>query len=40
MKVSLVKRRKGILKKCFELNVLCSQDIFVVIFDKETKRLV
>ena len=33
-RVSLAKRRKGLIKKCIELSVMCSQDIFVVIFDQ------
>lgn len=31
----LSKRKKGLIKKCIELNVLCNVDVFMVIFDKE-----
>ena len=39
-RVSLAKRRKGLVKKCIELSVMCSQDIFVVIYDQEKQKLV
>ena len=38
-RVSLVKRRKGIVKKCIELNIMCQQDVFLVIFDRQKQKL-
>ena len=38
-RVSLVKRRKGIVKKCIELNIICQQDVFLVIFDRQKQKL-
>ena len=34
------KRKRGILKKAIELSVLCGQDIFLVIFDKQKQKLI
>lgn len=34
LRVTLVKRRKGLVKKCIELSVMCQQDVFLVTFDK------
>ena len=39
MRVSLVKRRKGILKKCIELNVMCQQEIFLFTFDRTKQKV-
>lgn len=33
--VTYSKRKRGILKKAIELSVLCAQDIYLVVFDKE-----
>jgi MADS-box transcription factor, plant len=33
--VTYSKRKRGILKKAIELSVLCAQDIYLVIFDKD-----
>ena len=38
-RVSLVKRRKGIVKKCIELNIMCQQDVYLVIFDRQKQKL-
>ena len=38
-RVPLVKRRKGIVKKCIELNIMCQQDVFLVIFDRQKQKL-
>ena len=38
-KVTFSKRRKGLTKKAIELSVLCDQDVFLVIFDKEKQKL-
>jgi hypothetical protein len=34
-KVTVSKRRRGVIKKTIELSVLCGLDIFMVIFDRE-----
>lgn len=39
-RVSLCKRKRGIIKKCIELSVMHSQDVFILIFDKNQQRLV
>ena len=33
--VTYSKRKRGIIKKAIELSILCGQDIFMVIFDRE-----
>ena len=38
--VTYSKRKRGILKKAIELSILCGQDIFMVIFDKEKQKLI
>lgn len=38
--VTYSKRKRGIIKKAIELSVLCGQDIFMVIFDKEKQKLI
>ena len=38
--VTYSKRKRGILKKAIELSVLCAQDIYLVIFDKEKQKLI
>ena len=37
--VTYLKRTKGLIKKSIELSLLCEQDIFVFIYDKEKKRV-
>ena len=39
-KVTYFKRKRGCLKKCIELSTICGQDIFMVMIDKKSKRLV
>lgn len=39
LKVTLCKRKKGLMKKAIELSVLCNQKIFVLIHD-ESKQCV
>ena len=39
-RVSYFKRKRGCLKKCIELSMKCGQDIFMVMVDKKSKRLV
>ena len=36
----LSKRKKGIIKKCIQLNVLCDIDVYLVIFDKEKQKVI
>ena len=38
-KVTLSKRKKGVIKKIIELSILCDLDIFMVIFDKNKQSL-
>ena len=37
--VTFCKRRRGLLKKIIELSLLCGQDIYLVMFDKEKQKL-
>ena len=37
--MALSKRKRGILKKIIELSSLCGQDIFMIMFDKEKRRV-
>ena len=39
-KNTLKKRRRGILKKCMELSTKCSQEVMLVIHDKEEDRYI
>ena len=39
-RVSYFKRKRGCLKKCIELSMKCGQDVFMVMVDKKSKRLV
>jgi hypothetical protein len=34
------KRKRGIIRKAIELSEFCGQEIFMVIFDRDKKRLV
>mgnify|MGYP006090436349 CR=1 FL=1 len=34
-KVTVSKRKRGLIKKAIELSEMCGLDIFMVIFDKE-----
>ena len=38
-KVTLCKRKKGILKKAIELSVLCELEIFMFIYDRNQQRV-
>ena len=38
--VTYIKRTKGLLKKAIELSILCDQEMFLYIYDKERKRVV
>lgn len=35
-----VQRKRGLLKKAIELSVLCETDLFLVMFDRQSKKLV
>ena len=39
-KVTLCKRKKGLLKKAIELSVLCDLDMMILMFDKSQQRVV
>ena len=39
-KVTFCKRKKGLLKKCIELSVLCDLKMFVFMYDHEDNRVV
>lgn len=39
MRISLSKRKKGLIKKCIELSIMHNQDIFMFMFDKTQQRL-
>lgn len=39
-RISLCKRKKGLVKKCIELSVMHNQEIFMFMFDKTQQRLV
>jgi superfamily I DNA and/or RNA helicase len=34
------KRKRGILRKAIEMSLYCEKDVFMVIFDRDKKRLV
>jgi len=34
-KVTITKRKRGVMRKIIELSALCGLDIFMVIFDRE-----
>ena len=37
--ISFYKRIKCLIKKGIELSVLCDQDIFIYVYDKEKKKM-
>ena len=37
--VTFCKRRRGLMKKAIEMSVLCGQDIFFIMFDREKQKL-
>ena len=39
-RVTFTKRKRGILKKCIEVSEICGQDVFMVILDRKSKRIV
>ena len=39
-RVTYYKRKRGCLKKCIELSMKCGQDVFMVMVDRKSKRLV
>jgi len=38
--VTYVKRAKGLVKKSIELSVLCDQEVFLYIYDKNKDRVI
>ena len=38
-KVTISKRKKGVIRKAIELSALCGLDVFMVIFDREQQKL-
>ena len=38
--VTFWKRKKGLIKKAMELSMMCQQELYLVIYDKEQKRLI
>ena len=39
-RVTYFKRKRGCLKKCIEISTICGLDVFMVMVDRKTKRLV
>lgn len=39
-KVTLCKRKKGLLKKSIELSILCNLSMFMLIYDKKQGKIV
>ena len=39
-RVTYYKRKRGCLKKCIEMSTICGLDVFMVMVDRKTKRLV
>ena len=37
---TLYKRKRGLLKKCIEISNKCKQDVYLVIYDKVSKKLI
>ena len=35
-----MKRAKGLLKKSIELSILCDQEVFLFVYDKEKKKVI
>ena len=38
--VTYVKRAKGLVKKSIELSVLCDQEVFLFVYDKNKERVI
>ena len=37
---SLYKRKRGLIKKCVEISNKCNQDVYLVIYDKVSKKFI
>ena len=38
--ITYCKRKKGLVKKAMEISMLCAQQVYLVMYDKETKKLI